>query len=247
MPFEESLTAQREALPNPEILATPLDSSVIENIVLAASATTADGSGVYLGRRYLLAGTVLTKRDDGLYVPFVHGGGTASEVQKVTLTNATGGTFKLTFEGQQTVAIAFNATTTKVKEELEALSNIGSSEVVVTGAAGAWIITFAGTLAEKDVKEMTIDASALTGTGATGAVETTKEGKSTIAGILFNTVEFASAASSSNEPAAMLRRNCSFKKQAIPKFEELETELVTWGKEALVLCEFVSVTNAQES
>src|ERR1700761_3018305 len=105
MPFEVGATATREALPNPEILATPLDTSVIENIVLAAAAVSADVSGPYLGRRYLLAGTVLAKRDDGLYIPFAHGGGSFSEVQKLILEHATGGTFKLTFKGQETAAI----------------------------------------------------------------------------------------------------------------------------------------------
>lgn len=248
MPFNASLNAQRDAIPNPEILATPLDTSVIENIVLAASATTADSSGVYTGRRYLLAGTVLAKRDDGLYIPFVHNGGTQSEVQKLVLEHATGGTFKLAFKGQETAAIAFNATTTVVKEKLEGLSTIGSGNVSVTGTAGAfYTITFAGTLASTDEPVITVDGSALTGTSPTATVETVTEGAEKIAGVLFNTVEFADATTASNEPAAMLRRNVSFKKQAIVNFSELETELVAWGKESLVLCEFVSVTNAQES
>lgn len=247
MPFEVGTTATRQALPNLEILAHPLDTSVIENIVLAAAATSVDSSGPYTGRRYLLAGTVLAKRDDGLYIPFVHGGGAFSEVQVVKITGASGGTFKLTFEGQTTTAIAWNATTTVVKEALEALSNIGSSEAAVTGAAGAWTVTFAGTLAEKDLKQMTIDTTATTGTDPEGTVETTKEGAEKIAGLLYETQEFADASSNSNEPAALLNRFCSFKKQAIPSFTELETELTTWGNLANVQCQFVSVTNAQES
>lgn len=245
MPFEVGTTAQRQTLPKPEILATPLDTSVIESIVLAASAVSADSSGPYTGRRYLLAGTVLAKRDDGLYIPYAAGAGKFNEVQKVTVVG-TGGTFKLTFSGQQTGGIAFNAATSAVKTALEALSNIGENEVSVTGTPGNYTITFAGTLAEKDQPQITIDSSTLTGAGATGSVETVTEGGQKIAGVLFDTVEFADATTGSNEPAAMVRRNCSFDKNRIVNFVNIEADLLAWGNTANVQCEFVNVTNAQE-
>lgn len=245
MPFEVGTTAQRQALPKPEILATPLDTSVIESCVLAASAVSADSSGPYTGRRYLLAGTVLAKRDDGLYIPYAAGAGLFDEVQKVTVA-ATGGTFKLKFSGQETATIVFNASTTVVKEKLEALSNIGEGEVTVTGTPGNYNIAFAGTLADKNQPQMTIDTSALTGEGVTGTVETVTEGGQKIAGILFDTVEFADATPGSNEPAAYVRRLCSFDKNRIVNFGSLEADLLTWGNTANVQCEFVNVTNAQE-
>src|SRR5262249_41925037 len=51
----------------------------------------------------------------------------ADEVQTVTLTgNPTGGTFTLTFSGQTTAAIAYNASAATVQSALQALSSIGS-------------------------------------------------------------------------------------------------------------------------
>jgi hypothetical protein len=79
----------------------------------------------------------------------------------------TGGTFRLTFNGEQTAAIAFNATAADVDAALEALSTVGAGNVAVSGAAGGgsgatWIAEFTGTLAGIDVAPMTIDGSALT-------------------------------------------------------------------------------------
>lgn len=246
MPFNAKTTASRQALPKPEILATPLETNIIESGVLAAAATSADGSGPYTGRRYLLAGTVLAKRDDGKYIPYLAGASEFAEVAKVILTGTgLGGTFKLTFEGQQTGTIAYNASTTVLKEKLEALTNIGESEVAVTGTPGAWTVTFAGTLAKKNLAEMTIDAASVTGTVTEADVVTTTEGGQKIAGILFDTVEFADATVASDEPAAFLRRNVQFDQNSIVNWETLKTDLLAWAKETN--CEFVNVTNAQEA
>ena len=48
----------------------------------------------------------------------------------------TGGTFTLSFGGQTTTDIAFNATAAAVQSELEALSTLDAGDVVVSGAAG---------------------------------------------------------------------------------------------------------------
>ena len=104
-----------------------------------------------------------------------------NEVQRVTLTGSpTGGHFTLTFEGQKTGNIAYNASSADVKSALESLSNIGAGNVSVSGGAGGpWTITFQGALGAKDVPEMTGDASGLTG-GSNPAVkvETVVEGNS---------------------------------------------------------------------
>lgn len=91
-----------------------------------------------------------------------------SEVQTVTLSDATGGTFTLTFNGQTTTALAFNAASGAVAAALNALPNLFG--VSVTGnAGGPWTVTFPATLG--DVPQMTADASGLTGTG-TSEVQT---------------------------------------------------------------------------
>jgi hypothetical protein len=80
-------------------------------------------------------------------------------------TSATsGGTFTLTFEGQTTAGIAYNASTTDVKDALELLSTIDT--VTVTGSAGAFVVEFTGTHANADVAMMTGSAASLTPTSA---------------------------------------------------------------------------------
>ena len=68
----------------------------------------------------------------------------------------TGGDFTLlvTVDGdeQETAAIAYNAAAATVDAAITALSNVGASDVAVTGnAGGPWTITFSGDLAETDV------------------------------------------------------------------------------------------------
>ena len=57
------------------------------------------------------------------------------ETQTLRVTNATGGTFTLTFNGQTTAPIAYNATAAQIQAALEALSNIAPGDIIVTGNA----------------------------------------------------------------------------------------------------------------
>ncbi len=101
------------------------------------------------------------------------GGNSTNETQVVTLPgNPTGGTFTLTFQGQTTSGIAYNASTSAVGSALEALSNIGSGDVSVTGEAGNWTIEFVSAMAATDYAQMTGSGSSLT--GGTVAVSTTQ-------------------------------------------------------------------------
>jgi hypothetical protein len=89
-----------------------------------------------------------------------------NEVQTITLTGSpTGGTFTLTFNGQTTAPIAYNASAATVDSALEALSNIGSGDVSVTGSSGGpWTIDFgAGAFEYTNVPQITGDGSSLTG------------------------------------------------------------------------------------
>jgi hypothetical protein len=92
------------------------------------------------------------------------GGGGNDETQTVTINGeAVGGTFTLTFDGQTTAAIAYNATAAAVKAALEALSNIEDDDLTVTGnAGGPWTVEFGGSLADTDVAQMTSTATGLT-------------------------------------------------------------------------------------
>ena len=104
-----------------------------------------------------------------------------NEIQSVRVSNATGGTFTLTFSGQTTAPIAFNATAAQVQAALEALSNVGSGNLSVTGGdvnTSPVVITFIGVYAGVDVPTFSADATALTGTTPTVTVGFIQQGGS---------------------------------------------------------------------
>ncbi len=97
-----------------------------------------------------------------------------NESQSVTVANATGGTFTLTFDGRTTAPIPFPLDNGQIEAALEALPNI--SDVAVTGT-NARTVNFRGGLSQKNVPQMTADASGLTSaTTATVTIATTQEG-----------------------------------------------------------------------
>lgn len=100
------------------------------------------------------------------------------EVQTVTIGGApTGGTFTLTFGGQTTSALAFNATAEAVEDALEALSTIGAGNVRVTGAAGGpYTVTFQNTMGAQNVAQMTAAHAFTGGASPSITVATTTEG-----------------------------------------------------------------------
>lgn len=107
--------------------------------------------------------------------------------QVVTLTNATGGTFKLAWEGSGwSTTIAYNAAAADVEAALEALSNIGSGNVSVTGSAGGpYTVEFIGALAATPMPLMTADATGLTGTSPTCVVTLDTAGAGTLPRYLY--------------------------------------------------------------
>lgn len=135
MPFGASNDFRRQALPKPEFLSYPLETTVIDSVVVTqASGVSADVSGPYQGRRYMIQGTILSyNAGNKTYERYVGGGG------------------------------------------------------------------------------------------------------QNVAGILFDTIEFADATQASYEPAAMVRRNCSFKADAIVDYNQYGSAV----RAALTTCEFV--------
>ena len=80
-----------------------------------------------------------------------------NEVQTITLTSVTSGSFTLTFDGQTTENLAFDADVDDVAFALRQLDNIGYEDVAVTGSAGAWVVTFTNNLAALNVSKMTVN------------------------------------------------------------------------------------------
>lgn len=92
------------------------------------------------------------------------------EVQSVEL-NATGGTFKLSFGGDSTSAIAFNASAAAVESALEALPSLAPADIQVYGGPGLWYVNFLGAYAGVDVALLGADSSGLTGGASTVDVD----------------------------------------------------------------------------
>ena len=90
---------------------------------------------------------------------------------------ASGGTFTLTFSGQTTADIAYDASAGDVQTALEALSNVSPGDVIVTGSAGGpWTVEFDQAYGGINVPLMIGNGSGLTGS-ATVSIQTTTEGE----------------------------------------------------------------------
>lgn len=96
-----------------------------------------------------------------------------NEVQSIAISGSpTGGTFTLTYDGQTTGAIAYNASAAAVQAALEAISNIDSGDVACSGGplpGTAVTVTFQNKLGGKNVSLLTANSSGLTG-GSTPTV-----------------------------------------------------------------------------
>jgi hypothetical protein len=98
-----------------------------------------------------------------------------AEVQTATITGSpTGGSFTLTYAGQTTAAIAYNASAATVRDRLRALNNLDNDDVTVTGSAGGpYTITIAG---KGNVGQITATASLTGGSSPGVTMATSTEG-----------------------------------------------------------------------
>lgn len=130
-----------------------------------------------------MVGTQLLGIADAAVYPFINGvpgePGT-NEVQTLTITGGpTGGTFTITFDGQTTGAIDYDATASEVQAALVALSNIGAYDVVCAGGplpGSAITITFVNGLGGQDVSLATATGSFTGGTTPAAAIALTTAG-----------------------------------------------------------------------
>ncbi|MFD4397212.1 hypothetical protein [Kitasatospora sp. NPDC058478] len=149
-------------------------------------------SGIPLGRL----------NESGLYAPYSP---PTSETQTVTVTGGpTGGTFTLTFNGQTTAPVPYNATPAQLRGALEALNNIAAGDVTVTGnAGGPYTVAFLGHFLGVNVAQMTASATGLTGgtspavnvaTTTNGGTATASDGTEILAGFVEFDVPFVPGA-----------------------------------------------------
>jgi sugar lactone lactonase YvrE len=100
-----------------------------------------------------------------------------NESQMIILANVTGGTFRLSFEGQSTAPIPFEASGQAVRGALEGLSTIGDGNIdALQFGATVYGVTFQGALGAQNVGQISADASNLQGAGAEANVETPEPG-----------------------------------------------------------------------
>lgn len=141
------------------------------------AAITGNGASLTRSGAYSVHVAVLTNGNAG-----------QNEIQKFFVT-ATGGTFTLSFNGQTTGNIAYNASAGTVQTALEALSNIASGDVavveqgVISGTTRSWTVEFLQAYRNSDVPQITGDGTNLTGT-ITGSVSTVQNGSPATAAIV---------------------------------------------------------------
>lgn len=103
--------------------------------------------------------------------------GATAEVQTLTIdSSATAGTFTLTYEEEETSAIAYDASTATVQAALEALTGVTAGDITVGGttldAGGPMTFTFLGGLGDVDM--LSNDVTLLTGVTTATFAETVK-------------------------------------------------------------------------
>lgn len=104
-----------------------------------------------------------------------------SEVQTITITGTpTGGTFTLSYRGQTTSALAYNAAAAAIQSALVGLTTIGAGNVTCAGGPlpGTPVtVTFGGTLAASDPPMLVATSSLTGGTAPAIAVTASTPGK----------------------------------------------------------------------
>lgn len=164
----------------------------VKSYVFDATTLSPDGNGFY----YVTPFSFVTKStsDPTKIKIFQNLGSNVDAVQTLTETGSpTGGTFTLTFNGQTTAAIAYDATAAQIASALEALGNIGSSSnITVAGGpinSANVTVTFKGLLGNQPVPLTTVNDSGLTGgtsPAVTAATTTAGQAAEAIIGVFDN-------------------------------------------------------------
>lgn len=156
-----------DALVNPEVVANGEGCLLLVDGVTEVDDTTPAAA---------LGDLVYVKADNTLTTNAI-----TDEIETLTV-SATGGTYKLTYSGQETGTINHNAAPATVQTALEALSNIAPGDVTVTGGVGnaggtnPYVITFGGALKDANITQITADSTSLTGGAGTATPGTTTQG-----------------------------------------------------------------------
>ena len=152
-----------------------------ESYTLAAASWPVQTVDGVPGQKFAQRGTAMAKitsgPDAGKIGPFQAAG--TAEVQTLTASGTvSGGTYTLTFNGQTTAALAYNASAATVQAALEALSNVVPGDVLVGGGpfpATPLTFTFYGNLIG-DAPTISVQTGSLTGSTPGAAIATSTPG-----------------------------------------------------------------------
>jgi len=86
------------------------------------------------------------------------------EVQTITVTDADGGTFDVSFDSSATATVDWNESEAGMEAALEGLSTIDGDNVDVSASGQSWTVTFTNALRDRNLDPITVDGSALTHT-----------------------------------------------------------------------------------
>jgi hypothetical protein len=189
----------------------------VKSMVFDATTLSPDSNGFY----YVPAFSFVTPSvaNDPTKIKVYQGLGTnVNAVQTVTITGApTGGTFTLTYSGQTTAAIPYNATAAQVQAALVALSNIASAANVLGGGgalpATPVTVTFQSLLGNLPQAVMTAAGSFTGGTTPAVSVATTTAGQTAehIVGVFDNLeYDFFGNAVNDDEPVPIYDQFTAF-------------------------------------
>jgi len=163
---------------------------VINQATSWAQAIFAETIGLGATAQHLVYRTTETEFDTTNLITGADSGATLTptpiaEIQTLTPSiAATAGTFTLTFGGETTAAIAYNASTGDIKTAFELLTTIGTVTVggtIFSAGTGGLTITFANTLG--NVSAITI-ASSMTGAGSVAVTVAVTESTPGILGVI---------------------------------------------------------------
>ena len=154
--------------------------ALVLSMVFDATSLSPDSNGFY----YVPAFSFVTPAvaTDPTKIKVYQGlGSNVNAVQTITVTGTpTGGTFTLTYAGQTTAPIAYNASAATVQAALAALTNIAAGNVACAGGAlpgAAVTATFQGLLGNEPQPLMTAVSSLTGGTAPAVTVATTTVGQ----------------------------------------------------------------------
>ena len=171
-----------------------LTSLTVDNVTIPRARYT---TKIPVGARFTLAGEtvqtvhVVTGRTQGV-------AGAVNEKQSVTVT-ADSGTFTLSWGGKTTGNINFDASASDVHDALMAMDDgYGTSDWIVTGSPGAYVVEFAVALGAAPRALLVADATNLVGTSHGVAVAQTVLGAVAHSTNVTTTITFAPALGSGN-------------------------------------------------